>query len=120
MAGSRPAIKVKNGGVDGMFTVKDVRGDGNYSFNAVVLSSDINIQCPLDLKDDMAAKLQDNNEAKVIYNEIFSNEEPYETFVDGIGRREKYQDTKAVVFIGMLYGVNMCFVTKWVKGFSDS
>ena len=103
MAGSslprQSAIKVKNGSVEGLFTLKDVRGDGNCFFNAVVLSPEINIECPLDLKDEMSEKLIGSNEAKDTYYEMFPNEEPYETFAEGIGRRGKYQGTKAALFI---------------------
>ena len=76
-------IKVKN---EGIFSLKDVQGDGNCFFNAVILPPKINFECPLDLKDQMAEQLQYNNEAKALYNKMFQNEEPHETFVKGIAR----------------------------------
>lgn len=108
------AIKVKN---EGLFRLKDVQGDGNCFFNAVVMSHEINIECPLDLKDQMAAELMNNKEAKAIYNEMFPSEKEYETFVKGIARRGKYQGTKAALFVCFMFEVNICLITNAPNGF---
>ena len=109
------AIKVKN---LGLFRLKDVSGDGNCFFNAIVLSKDLNFECSLDLKNQMASLLMRNKEAKVIYNEVFAdNKEEYETFVKGVGRRGKHQSTKAALFICYMFEVNICFITNETNGF---
>ena len=92
---------------EGIFSLKDIQGDGNCFFNAIILSPKINFECPLDLKDQMAEQFQYNNEAKALYNKMFQNEEPYETFVKGIARQGKHQGTKAALFICFIFEVNV-------------
>ena len=94
-----------------------VQRDGNCFFNAIVLSPNINIECPFDLKYQMAEQLLNNNNAKALYNEMFPSEEPFKTFIKGIGRGGKYQGTKAALFICFMFEVNICIITNALKCF---
>jgi hypothetical protein len=63
----RPLIRVED---LGLFRLKDVVGDGNCFFNALVLSQDINIDCPIELMEFLVKSLIKNPKAKNLYDSV--------------------------------------------------
>ena len=77
-----PVIKVNELGV---FHFKDVLGNGNCLFNTLVVSKDINMECPIKLREFMVDQLLGNIKAKRLYDSIVNDME-FESWLKDLSR----------------------------------
>ena len=69
----------------GLFRFKNVLGDGNCLFNALVISKDINMECPIELREFMVDQLLGNIKAKRLYDSIVNDME-FESWLKDLSR----------------------------------
>jgi hypothetical protein len=103
----------------GLFRVCDVRGDGNCFFNALVLSPQITIKCPAELRNLVVKMLEENPEAKRLYFEIVKTNQPYDSWVDYVRRPGTWVGSDVSIFVCMMLDINLCLVTNGKNGFND-
>jgi hypothetical protein len=102
----------------GFFRVCDVPGDGNCFFNALVLSPQITMTCPAELRNLVVKMLEENQEAKRLYFEIVKTNQPFDSWVNNIRRPGKWVGSDVSIFVCMMLDITMCLVTNGKNSFN--
>jgi hypothetical protein len=104
----------------GYFSVKDVDGDGNCFFNALVHSSYINLKCPTRLRNYVVDSLRGDSdvaqEARSLYDIVVKGTE-FDSWLTELQTPGTWQGTTAALFICLLFEINVCIVSNSKNGF---
>ena len=108
-------IRVKDHGI---FKFIDSIGDGNCFFNALVLSSDINIENPDELRSILVKSIKGKAYFKSIYSKLdASNDMPYDKWIINLSIRGTWQDQTTAALLFLLFQINICIISNTLDGF---